>query len=59
MADETRVGEILRILGALERDLTALEEAGAEIPAVVKNAARMRGTLHTLQIQFEDLSAGS
>ena len=48
-------GRIRDILAALDRELEALAEAGKDIPAVERNAARMRGTLRTLQIQFEDL----
>ena len=35
----------------------ALDRAGDGVPAVEKNVVRMRGALHVLQIQFEDLAA--
>ncbi|GAB4261350.1 MAG: hypothetical protein Kow0092_10850 [Deferrisomatales bacterium] len=50
-----QVTEIARALQALSRDLEELERAGAEIPTVVKNAVRLRGTLRALEVQFRDL----
>ncbi len=52
-----KVVEVSRILGALSRELDALERAAGEIPAVERNVVRMRGTLRALEIQFEDLAA--
>ena len=46
---------IAEILAALERDLEALAAAGQGIPAVEKNVVRLRGTLRSLHIQFDDL----
>lgn len=46
---------IAALLEALGRDLEALKEAGAGVPAVERNAVRMQGTLRALQVQFADL----
>lgn len=43
---------IAALLEALGRDLEALKEAGAGVPAVERNAVRMQGTLRALQVQF-------
>ena len=57
MKDVETVSRIAGILGALSQQLDALAEAGSDIPAVERNATRMRGTLRTLEIQFADLDA--
>jgi hypothetical protein len=51
------VPKITLALEALARDLDALAAAGAGIPAVEKNAVRMRGALRQLEVQFTDLDA--
>jgi hypothetical protein len=51
------VHKIALALETLGRDLDALAAAGAGIPAVEKNAARMRGALRQLEVQFADLDA--
>ncbi len=55
MAEQSAAVRVAKALGALSRDLDALEEAGGHIPAVERNTVRMRGTLRALQVQFEDL----
>ena len=50
-----KVVEITKIIETLARGLDSLAEAGAGMPAVTKNAARMRGTLQALESQFIDL----
>jgi hypothetical protein len=55
MIDVEAVRKIARVLEALSKDLDALKEAGRGIPAVEKNAVRMRGSLRQLEIQFGDL----
>lgn len=55
MKDLAAVHGVARALEALSKDLTALEEAGRGIPAVEKNARRLRGTLRQLHVQFSDL----
>lgn len=57
MSDAEAVGKIARVLEALSRDLDSLTEAGRGIPAVEKNAVRMRGALRQLEVQFGDLDA--
>lgn len=57
MTDAEQVAAVSRILEALSRNLDALERTGEDIPAVQKNAVRMRGTLRALEIQFSDLAA--
>jgi hypothetical protein len=49
------VHQIALALEALARDLDTLQEAGRGIPAVEKNAVRMRGALRQLEVQFADL----
>ncbi len=58
MNGERQAGEIRRALAGVARALGALEAAGEGIPAVEKNATRMRGTLRQLEVQFRDLDDG-
>jgi len=57
MSTPTATASIAKVLDDMVRDLTALESAGKGIPAVERNAIRLRGTLSALQIQFGDLHA--
>jgi hypothetical protein len=57
MHDVEAVRKIARVLESLSQDLDSLKEAGRGIPAVEKNAVRMRGALRQLEIQFADLDA--
>lgn len=59
MMDAAAVRRIAGAVKALGRDLDALEQAGRGIPTVEKNAARMRGSLRQLDVQFVDLDAVS
>lgn len=51
------IKKIAGILDALSKELDSLEDAGKGIPAVEKNAVRMRGALRQLKVQFSDLAA--
>ena len=54
----TGIGVAVRvadILDGLSQNLQDLQSVGGDIPAVERNAVRMRGTLRALQVQFEDL----
>ena len=53
-----RVVEIAQVLRTLSGALDSLEQAGADIPAVTRNAVRMRGTLKALEDQFAELLPG-
>lgn len=53
------VKKIAGIIDALSKELDELQEAGKGIPAVEKNAVRMRGALRQLMVQFSDLAAVS
>ena len=55
MRTETQASRIARALEALSRDLEALAEAGKGVPAVERNAVRLRGSLRALRIQFDEL----
>lgn len=55
MAGVTDVKSICKVLDQLKADLAALEETGKGIPAIEKNAVRMRGALRQLEVQFKDL----
>lgn len=55
MAVVTDVKSICKVLDQLKADLAALEETGKGIPAIEKNAVRMRGALRQLEVQFKDL----
>ncbi|MHB8763628.1 MAG: hypothetical protein ACYDA8_04705 [Deferrisomatales bacterium] len=57
MSDAAAVHRIALALETLARDLDALQAAGQGIPAVEKNAVRMRGALRQLEVQFADLDA--
>lgn len=57
MSDAEAIHTITLALEALARDLDALQAAGLGIPAVEKNAVRMRGALRQLEVQFADLDA--
>lgn len=57
MIDVEAVRKIARVLESLAKDLDTLQEAGRDIPAVEKNAVRMRGALRQLEVQFGDLDA--
>ncbi len=57
MTDAKAVQRIAGILENLSREVDALAEAGSGIPAVERNAVRLRGALQTLEIQFVDLNA--
>lgn len=57
MKDRESVRQIALAVATLAKDLDALEAAGPDIPAVVKNAVRMRGALRQLEVQFADLDA--
>ncbi len=59
MSRDGRAGEIRRALEDVARALETLERAGGGIPAVEKNATRMRGTLRQLEVQFRDLDGGA
>jgi len=53
-----QIGEVAEAVKALGRDLEALAKAGRGIPAVEKNAVRLKGTLKALEDQFLDLASG-
>ena len=57
MSDAEAIHTITLALEALARYLDALQAAGRGIPAVEKNAVRMRGALRQLEVQFADLDA--
>lgn len=52
-----QVERLARLIETLGQNLDALEEAGQGVPAVKKNAVRMRGALRQLEVQFCDLNA--
>ena len=57
MKEVEAVRRVAGVLRSLSKDLDALTEAGRGIPAVEKNAVRMRGALRQLEVQFGDLDA--
>lgn len=57
MRDVEAVHRVATILKSLAGELDNLQEAGRGIPAVEKNAVRMRGSLRQLEVQFADLDA--
>lgn len=56
MMDRSQVERIAKALEAIRRSLEELAQAGEGIPAVEKNALRMKGTLRSLEVQFNDLA---
>ena len=57
MSELGAVSKVTRALEAIAQGLRELEAAGAGIPAVEKNAVRMKGALRQLEVQFADLAA--
>jgi len=57
MKDVDTIRKVAGVLRSLAENLDALTEAGRGIPAVEKNAVRMRGSLRQLEVQFGDLDA--
>ena len=52
---DAKSSRISEALAALARAVDELQDAGSGIPAVERNAVRLRGTLRALEVQFTDL----